>query len=77
MLRSMVLVQLILVYHDLTYLMGISCDFQGIVDEIRKITSPSVVREIYPILDEIEPEAKRQSAIISKEWIIRVQNVYL
>ena len=56
---------------------GTNCDFQGIVDEIRKITSPSVVREIYPILNEIEPEAKRQSAIISKEWLIRVQSVYL
>ena len=42
------------------------------MDEIRKITSPSVVREIYPILNEIEPEAKRQSAIISKEWLICV-----
>ena len=45
------------------------------MSEIRKITSPSVVREIYPILNEIEPEARRQSAIISREWLIRVWDV--
>lgn len=40
--------------------------------EIRKITIPSVINEIYPILNEIEPEAKKQTKIISEEWLIRV-----
>ena len=47
-------------------------NLQGIVKEIRKITIPSVINEIYPILNEIEPEAKKQTKIISEEWLIRV-----
>ena len=42
------------------------------MNDIRRIHTRSVEREIFPILNEIEPEARHQATLIAKEWIIRV-----
>ena len=42
------------------------------MNDIRRIHTNSVEREIFPILNEIEPEARNQATIIAKEWLLRV-----